>query len=152
MTKTFTNQCIHPKGDQPASFDMGEHMCVDRMTITYRSGQVGSAGDGSAARFGNRDNAERLNIVVAKDKAGGVLLPTQDNTMGFTSQGDGAWFSIDDTTSSSDSIVFQIKDGVYDFKMEGQHTLWYGEDLVDYTEEDNIGGACFDIEVTGEYC
>lgn len=149
-----TNVCFHTKDEQPGSLTLPPHMCVDRMTFTHRSGRVtcrSSTGDRDYSNWGCE--ADYVAVVMTKADSRDVIMPLTTNTAGFTRQpNDNHWYKMDGVTRDGEEMVWQIKDGVYDLKLEGNFKLWYTEDLKDYTEHDNEGQVCYDVEVFGEWC
>jgi hypothetical protein len=152
MEYTQTNVCVHTRDEAPASVVFPQHFCADRVQFTHTSGRVTCRKENGESNWGCDHNG--MAIVLAKAGERTVTMPLASNTMGFTHRWNGVanWYEMDGMTKDSKTLAFQIKDGVYDLKMEGEFKVWYNEDLHDYTESDNSGRVCYTMEAFGEWC
>jgi len=152
-----TNVCLHNRDEAPGSITLPQHMCVDRVEFTHKSGRVNCRNAETGQSNWGCDH-EGLAIVLAKPGERTATMPRFENTAGIKLWGnqhryDAAnWYHIEGVNKDTKELALQIKDGVYDLKMEGEYKVWYGEDLHDWTEGDNSGRVCYDVEVFGEWC
>ena len=76
--------------------------------------------------------------MVITDALDSILLPTKFDFP------DGKWYKKNGINSKSKELVFNNDVGMYISK-SCPLKVWYGEDLVDFTAEDNTGKVCFQV-------
>jgi len=147
-----TNVCLHTRDERPGTVTLPANMCVDRIDFKHRSGYVTCHANGEHRSNWGCSN-HMVAVVMTKADSREVAMPTVANTAGFSKDPDANhWYQMEGVNRDTTVLTWQVKDGVYNMKMEGAYKVWYNEDLHDYTEGDNDGQVCYDMEVFGEYC
>ena len=130
-----SNVCFSSRGNKFGSFTMKNSGRLTAIKLVHKSGYVGCAPSGKS-NWGCGSAGISIGITDDKNK---VIFP--DN---LASNG---WANIPSYTSKSKEIIFKTP-AVSTYAAEGKNMrLWYGEDLRDSTESDNIGRACADVYV-----
>ena len=83
---------------------------------------------------------DRVNVVVTRSNNQMILPPNQ-----FVQTG--KWSIVPGYNSFSPEIILSVFYSPVPLSAQTQLRLWYGEDLVNYTEVDNDGRACADVYV-----
>lgn len=87
-----------------------------------------------------------LNVVIT-DQRRERIFPL-DKNLAKNGHKAGLWYSLpfaDD--KHSDALVFSNYMDPFYFPQYGQLSIWYGEDLKNYHEKDNVGKVCVDVYV-----
>ena len=72
-----------------------------------------------------------------------IILPANQ----FIGNGAGKWSKVPGYNSFSPEIILSVFSTPLSLPAQTQLRLWYGEDLVNYTEADNDGRVCTDVYV-----
>ena len=64
----------------------------------------------------------------------------------FVTPGSGNWYALPGYAENSPFLTFDVPG--YKWLYNGQKfRVWYGEDLVDFTEHDNVGQTCMNVDI-----
>jgi hypothetical protein len=137
------NVCLGPRDSHHATLPVPPGTCLSGAEITHRSGYVScrEAAHGNS-NFGCDDNS--IAIVFTQKGSQQVIMPTQD-TIGYQFRNHHAhWYGMDGVSKNSQLLPLHQKHPII---ANGDLDMWYGEDLVHYTEDDNHGTACYDVKL-----
>ena len=140
--------CFGPKDSQYGSFEVPSSGKIAAVKLTHLSGYVSCAtskisnwsfwGCGDLHLIKNH-----VSLVITTSTNAHLMPPDQF----FTFQGgDGKWSELPGYNSLSPEIILP-RFSSYSVSSGQELRLWYGEDLVDYTESDNGGFVCCDVHV-----
>ena len=83
---------------------------------------------------------DRIGVAIT-NSTNDLLLPTSH----FLITGETMWYRIPGYHSLSPELVLSFFSNPHSMSSGEELRLWYGEDLLDYTEHDNDGKACCDV-------
>lgn len=146
---------------EDAVFTVPYDIKVSQVKIVHKAGHVncvnhdrscggstekyGTAGADNSSKFGC-ECTDNIGIMVTdsnnKRVVPGKEVPVVDWFNRPVSGTESAWYRLPGFHAHSDEIVM---DGDKIFKAGEEYRIWYGEDLMDETEHDNQGNACYDI-------
>ncbi|XP_046850235.1 uncharacterized protein LOC124443759 [Xenia sp. Carnegie-2017] len=135
-----SNKCIGAKGNKYAEFTyLGLSRFIVALRLDHTSGSVGCTLT-THTNWGCPLHPMNVIITDSKNKrifpAPSLITPTTD----------GNWYSLPGYTENSPSITFAVPG--YQWLYHGQiFRIWYGEDLLGYTEQDNQGRTCMNVLV-----
>ena len=134
--------CTEGKGKKPAVFTPRLQGTVTKIKLVYKSGFIRCANSKKHnSNWGCWDHAilkrDGLNMVIT-DAHDAILLPTKFD-FPF-----GKWYKLKGVNSKSKELVFETEVPMY-ISRSCPLKVWYGEDLVDHTTEDNSGKVCFQV-------
>ncbi|XP_032243163.2 uncharacterized protein LOC116621207 [Nematostella vectensis] len=142
--------CFEGQGDRPGHLVyVGPGKLVGALKLVYKSGSIRcGANTAYDSRWGcyqvNGMTQFPLNVVIT-DEHRNVIFPLPKNlaTNGFKS---GLWYYLPMTDSGhSDELVFtNYLDPFYLPKYQ-KLMVWYGEDLTNWYEGDDVGRVCVDV-------
>ena len=132
--------CFGAKDDQFGHFSYSEDISVNQFMLVYRSGAVTCDITVPGTNWGCNPDQTML----------GTLLTDQENTIlapQASKVDDHGWYYLEGYTSMMPALVFctQLPCHPVVIPANSELRLWYGEDLRDYTEDDNRGGTCADV-------
>merc|ERR1712136_203931 len=131
--------CFAAKDDKPGMFRLNQNGAVYALKLVYRSGYVGCSHMGTASHWGcnNSESQKSVGVLVTDDKNEIIFPKTEINSGGF--------YRIPGYTLNSTFVAFtDLSSPMYGSKGQELY-LWYGEDYMDLTEEDNVGTTCADV-------
>lgn len=79
-----------------------------------------------------------LNTVIT-DSSNTIIFPKT------VQRPDGLWYGLDHHNARSQSLVFPFLDNPIHVSPQSSLRLWYGEDLKNWYEQDNVGRVCADV-------
>ena len=138
--------CFHARGHKPGTFYYtGDGRLVGAMKLVYIDGSVGcEANPLYRSRWGcyhHPDNFKHPLNVVVTDSDNHVVYPSEKffrNT--------GLWYSLPFTDAKySKQLVFTDYANPFYLEKYSPIRIWYGEDLMQYNNGDNIGRVCVDV-------
>ena len=121
-------------------------MLLGALKLTYRGGEVRCVSDVAYnSRWGchghNSYRAHPLNVVIT-DKQNNRIFPLQQ----FIKHNSGLWYDmpvVDD--KYSDELVFSNFEYPLYLQPHMELRIWFGEDLMNWSESDNQGRVCADV-------
>ena len=134
--------CAKGNRKKPAVFTPLLQGTATKLKLVYKSGFIRcDNNDKHNSHWGcyghNTLKHDGLNMVIT-DSQNSILLPTKFDYK------DGKWYKMPGYNSRSPNLVLPSDVGMYICK-GCPLKVWYGEDLVDFTTEDNNGKVCFQV-------
>ena len=84
----------------------------------------------------------QINVVITTTaNANGILLPPSQ----FKTSASGTWYKIRGYSDMSPELVLSFFAHPHSVTAGQELRLWYGEDLMNFTEDDNDGRVCCDV-------
>ena len=140
------------RDDSPGRWEVASRVCGRKLKLQHRSGGVGNAED-AASNFGSR-TSDYLGawVTVGKGSEYAVAPYAGDPKVTFYTENTSGWYFLSGYNSVSPNLEFDLpltdEESYYCFEEGTEYQLWYGEDMNDYTEYDNVGTAYTDILIT----
>ena len=131
--------CFHAKGDLPGIIYMHKTGFLVAIKLVYRSGAMKCVATDTGSNWGC-DDSSKLNVFITDEKREVIFPSKQQVTLAA-----GNWYTLPGTLSVDEELVFS------DFcsptyVSNGDHLrIWWGEDLINYSEGDNVGNVCVKV-------
>ena len=139
--------CFSVKGNQYGSFKTPSHGKLAAIKLVHLYGYVScdSSIKSSWTYWGCASPCYpkwrgRVGVTIT-NSANYVLLPTSHSLIAGTT----TWYKIPGYHSLSPELVLSFFANHHSVSSGEELRLWYGEDLLDYTEGDNDGKTCCDV-------
>ena len=138
--------CIEGKNNLYGTFKLEHEAILLSVKLVHKSGKIrcGTKGGEGAlynSNWGCHDwpglETTPLNTIIT-DANNNIVLPK------VFQHPKGLWYKLDGFNSQSPNLVFKLDEPVH-VRPESSLRIWYGEDLKDYYESDNIGKICVDV-------
>ena len=107
-----------------------------------RCGTIGGRGTPYDSNWGchNWPGLESIPLnTVITDSSNNIIFPQTFQ------RPDGLWYGLDDHNARSSSLVFPFLNNPIHVSPQSSLRLWYGEDLKNWYERDNVGRVCADV-------
>lgn len=143
----FHQVCIGARDELHSQIDLPAGTCVSEIVMNHINGYVScrSAESGNS-RFGCDDD-QSVNMVWTEKDHRSVIIPKVGQVEGYQGRNHHAhWYGMGNGGWSRSKKTLHMKLH-QPLKVSGPLDLWYGEDLVAYTESDNHGKACYEVAV-----
>jgi len=143
----FHKVCTGARDEQHGTINLPPGTCVKEITMNHMSGYIScrSAESGNS-NFGCDGDAS-INMVWTEKDQRSVIIPKVGQVEGYQGRGHHAhWYGMgsEGWSRSKKTMHMRLKQPL---KVSGPLDLWYGEDLVAYTESDSHGQTCYEIAV-----
>ena len=141
--------CYGPKGNQFGKFHLEHSGYLVELILKHKSGNISCVIPPAPSYWGCNINhtiatPTRINIIVT-DKKNNVIFPSIKKINKFI---DGKWYDFPGFQGNSDVLVFTtdyVSRPTYIKNVGQEIRIWYGEDLVKYTVDDNSGRHCVEV-------
>lgn len=138
--------CFGAKNNQFGKFSAPYCGKLAAVKLVYLHGYVTCAVNASTPQWsfwgcGHRSSViNHINVVISTSSNRVILPPEQFFTLGM-----GMWSEIPGYNSFSPEIILSFISGSHPVHAGKHLRLWYGEDYLNWTEEDNDGRVCCDV-------
>ena len=137
------------RDDSHGEWQVASRICGRKLKLQHRSGSVGNSA-GTESNFGSSSDYVCPHVTVGKGSAHAVVPYAGDPKVN-TAPGNG-WYFLSGFNAMSPYLEFDLpltnEESYYCFEEGTEYHLWYGEDMNDWTEEDNSGTVYTDILIT----
>ncbi|KAL9958395.1 hypothetical protein ACROYT_G035401 [Oculina patagonica] len=145
--------CFGAQDNKYGAFNITKSGRLKTMKLIHKSGSIKCSPDLSASYWGCRNSAYKGNnglmTIISNANKEAVLPPAGDLMI----QTNGAcvnkryYYSLDGTHHTSPELVFRDLSNQLSVSRNQELQIWYGQDLVDCSEENNSGTTCVDVYV-----
>ena len=132
--------CFGATGGKYGRFSYPGNIFVSSFMFVHRSGLVSCAKSdkGAYSYWGCVSNTTPLGAILTDDN--NTILAPEASTVNAH-----GWYTLSGYTSSSSVLVFCAPKKAHCVHANIELRLWYGEDLVGYSESNNGGTTCADV-------
>ena len=134
--------CFGARNNQYGSFKITKCGLLKTMKLVHKSGSIKCNsfdpesywGCTYAPMFGNHG----LMTIITNDKKEAILPPAGDVNIN-------PFYSLNGTTHTSPELVFPDLPNKVSVSRSQELQIWYGQDWIDWSEENNSGSTCVDV-------
>ena len=143
--------CFGARDDKYGVFNITKTGRVKTMKLDYKSGSVKCNDDDDDSYWGCPYSAyadQELLTIITDSDAKALLPPTGDLIAREDSKGrfiKGHSYSLEGIGHKSPELVFRNLTSPLPLSRGQNLQIWYGQDYVDYTEDNNSGVTCADV-------
>ncbi|XP_022809477.1 uncharacterized protein LOC111346456 isoform X2 [Stylophora pistillata] len=140
--------CFGTKNNDYGAFNMTKSGRVKTMKLVHRSGSVHCHPSTGGSYWGCTNLAYKDNLMtfITDDKKNAILPPAENLTKAGSECGFKKYFySLDGSSLNSSELVFRNLSNPFSVSRSQEMQIWYGQDLVDCSEDNNKGKTCVDV-------
>ena len=138
--------CFGARDDTYGALRITKTGRVKTMKLVHRSGSIHCNPDDGDSYWGCTYSgyAIKLMTIITNANREALLPPTEDLK---TNPGNGKkyFYSLEGTGHKSPELVFRSLSSPLSLKGNQELQIWYGQDWVDHSEENNSGQVCVDV-------
>ncbi|KAJ7388366.1 hypothetical protein OS493_038116 [Desmophyllum pertusum] len=145
--------CFGARNNKPGVFNITKSGPIKTMKLIHKSGSIECNPTNGASYWGcinPRYYGNMLMTIITNANKESVLPPVGDLKAlqpGTTCGTKKHFYSLDGTNHTSPELVFRDLSNHLSVLRNQELQIWYGQDLIDCSEEDNNGNTCFDVFV-----